>query len=62
MMAGTEDNLLNRISKVATHITLNSSLGLNEVKGALAIFCGGCMLAIKVGDAKCKYIYIHKTI
>mmetsp|Transcript_96385 Transcript_96385/g.274722 ORF Transcript_96385/g.274722 Transcript_96385/m.274722 type:complete len:346 (-) Transcript_96385:762-1799(-) len=46
-MVGTKENLQSRIAKCASHIMRDASFSINEVKGALVIYCGGCMLAIK---------------
>ena len=54
-MAGTSDNLKHRISKVASFILRGSSIQLNEVIGALVVFCAGCMLRIeKDMDVPCR--------
>jgi len=44
MMAGTKENLVNRIAGVATHIVRTSGFTLQEVRGALLVFCAGCMM------------------
>jgi hypothetical protein len=47
LMAGTADNLINRISHAARFISRNGGLSVNEIVGAAAIYCGGCMMAVK---------------
>lgn len=47
LMAGTNENLVNRISLVARHIARESSFSANEITGAMVIYCGGCMMAVK---------------
>ena len=46
-MAGTKENLKSRISKCSQELLRDSSVSLNEVIGALVVFCGGCMLQIE---------------
>ena len=54
-MAGTKENLKHSISKCAQQLLHASSVQLNEVIGALVIFCGGMVLAIEDSmDIPCK--------
>ncbi len=47
LMAGTEPGLLGRIGRVAQEAALASGLAPGQIRGAIAIYCGGCMLAIR---------------
>jgi len=47
LMAGTEAGLLSRIGRVAQEATESAGLARHAVTGALAIYCGGCMLAVQ---------------
>ncbi|EPZ34864.1 FIST domain-containing protein [Rozella allomycis CSF55] len=47
LMRGTEASIVNDISKVCRRLMLNSGFSPNEIKGALVIYCAGCMLASK---------------
>ena len=54
-MAGTKENLKSSISKCSQQLLRDSSVALNEVIGALVVFCGGCMLQIEEEmDIPCK--------
>lgn len=44
LMSGTKDNIVNRIAGVATHIVRESDFTLPELRGALVVFCAGCMM------------------
>jgi len=44
MMAGTKENIVNRIAGVATQIVNNAEFSLQEVRGAFVVFCAGCMM------------------
>jgi hypothetical protein len=46
-MSTTHDSLLRRVGYAAKHVVGDSHFSLTEVKGALTVFCGGCMLAVK---------------
>jgi hypothetical protein len=47
LMAGTEQGLLSRIGRVALEAADAAALPPQAVAGALAIYCGGCMLAVQ---------------
>jgi hypothetical protein len=47
MMAGTEAGLIGRIGRVAHEAMEAAELAPHQVKGALAIYCAGCMLAVR---------------
>ena len=47
MMAGTEAGLIGRIGRVAREAMEAAELAPQQVKGALAIYCAGCMLAVR---------------
>jgi hypothetical protein len=47
LMTGTKENLINRISHCARHISRSSKFDMGEIVGAAVIFCGGCMMAVK---------------
>jgi len=47
LMAGTEVGLLSRIGRVAEEAAESAGLTPHSVAGALAIYCGGCMLAVE---------------
>eukprot|EP00928_Gymnodinium_smaydae_P042193 TRINITY_DN28446_c2_g1_i1.p1 TRINITY_DN28446_c2_g1~~TRINITY_DN28446_c2_g1_i1.p1 ORF type:complete len:404 (-),score=51.13 TRINITY_DN28446_c2_g1_i1:190-1401(-) len=44
MMTGTKDNIVNRISTIASNIVRDAEFGLPELRGALVVFCAGCMM------------------
>jgi hypothetical protein len=44
LMSGTKENVVNRIAGVASHIVRTSGFSLQEVRGALVIFCAGAMM------------------
>ena len=59
-MAGTKENLKSSISKCSQQLLRDSSVALNEVIGALVVFCGGCMLQIEEEmDIPCKKLSSH---
>ena len=47
LMTGTLENVQTRIANAAVHCTKHKGIEANEVRGALVIFCVGCMLAIQ---------------
>jgi len=47
LMSGTESGLIGRIGRVAREALETSGLAPGQVRGALAIYCGGCMLAVR---------------
>lgn len=47
LMAGTEAGLIGRIGRVAREAMESAELTPAEVRGALAIYCAGCMLAVR---------------
>ena len=47
LMAGTEAGLIGRIGRVAREAMDAAELAPAEVRGALAIYCAGCMLAVR---------------
>jgi len=44
MMSGTKENLVNRIAQISSHVVRASNFSMQEVRGALIIFCGGAMM------------------
>jgi len=46
-MSTTKDALVRRVGVAAKHIVRDSHFSLAEIKGSLAVYCGGCMLAIQ---------------
>jgi len=54
-MAGTKDNIVNRISSVALHIQRSTGIPVNEFRGALVVFCAGAMMYAGEGmDESCQ--------
>ena len=47
LMAGTHENLQTRIANAALHCTKGRGIEPSEIRGALVIFCAGCMLTIQ---------------
>ncbi len=47
LMRGTESSLVSRIGRVAQEALDTSDLAPDGVVGALAIYCGGCMMAVE---------------
>ncbi len=46
-MSTTKEALLRKVGTAAKHIVRDSHFSLSEIKGSLAVYCGGCMLAVK---------------
>eukprot|EP00927_Polykrikos_kofoidii_P025236 TRINITY_DN22708_c0_g2_i2.p1 TRINITY_DN22708_c0_g2~~TRINITY_DN22708_c0_g2_i2.p1 ORF type:complete len:407 (+),score=64.86 TRINITY_DN22708_c0_g2_i2:77-1297(+) len=44
MMYGTVDNLVSRISQVSSQVINRSNFSVQEVRGAIIIYCAGCMM------------------
>ena len=47
LMEGTEDNLIQRASRVAQHALEMARLDEGQIAGALVIYCAGCMLTVQ---------------
>lgn len=46
LMCGTRDSLVSRIRRVATDALAAAGDRLDRVRGAMVVYCGGCMLAV----------------
>ena len=47
LMTGTHANLQTRIANAAIHCTKEKGFDVNDIRGALVIYCAGCMLTIQ---------------
>lgn len=52
LMGGTRDSLVSRVRRVAVDALAAAGDRLDAVRGALVIYCGGCMLAVSDDMAK----------
>ncbi|MEM6932707.1 MAG: FIST C-terminal domain-containing protein, partial [Pseudomonadota bacterium] len=47
LMQGAADSLTSRAGRVASFAASSGRIAPNEISGALVIYCGGCMLAVR---------------
>ena len=45
-MSGSKANLVNRIAGVVLHIVRSGACDVQELRGALVVFCAGCMMYV----------------